>query len=101
MPFSKPLAKYNSTVLFVLIFNNLLSAAIWSNLWHAHVSGFVEDSSVSQSYHFSDGRDCIGILQEFSAGKNRWKQNYTRGVSEGEQGGQLPRTFWQFKWQYR
>ena len=77
MPFSKPLAKYNSTVLFVLIFNNLLSAAIWSNLWHAHVSGFGEDSSVSQSYHFSDGRDCIGILQEFSAGKNRWKQNFT------------------------
>ena len=91
MPFSKPLAKYNSTVLFVLIFNYLLSAAIWSNLWHAHVSGFVvqaisnalrhslkivKDSSVSQSYHFSDRRDCIGILQEFSVGKNRWKQNY-------------------------
>ena len=28
MPFSKPLAKYNSTVLFVLIFNYLLSAVI-------------------------------------------------------------------------
>ena len=94
MPFSKPLAKYNSTVLFVLIFNYLLSAAIWSNLCamrmyqdsgfvvqamshaHRHSSKILKDSSVSQSYHFSDGGDCIGILQEFSAGKNRWKQNY-------------------------
>lgn len=41
MPFSKPLAKHNSTVLFVLIFNYLLSAAIWSNFMrNAHVSGF-------------------------------------------------------------
>ena len=28
MPFSKPLAKYNSTVLFELVFNYLLSAVI-------------------------------------------------------------------------
>ena len=49
MPFSKPLAKYNSTVLFVLISNYLLSAAIWSNL----CIGFVVMSV--RLWNFKDG----------------------------------------------
>ena len=77
MPFSKPLAKYNSTVLFVLIFNNLLSAAIWSNLWHAHVSGFVASNKPCPLTFFKNRKGflCQSKLSFFRRTRLHWNSS--------------------------